>query len=258
MTPDDDFIGQLEGYLEEYEGLTPLPDAVRQAIRAELPTMRQGGPPWGPMRYLRMSNNAKLGLAAAAVVALAIIGIGVLLRPPSGAPTATVVETPSPAPSASGLPTLSMPGSRATEPAGEFGWVGAPGSFTGMHSVVLVGDGTFRQTQIVFAVNDDCFGSPMGSTPTTVTVAGFDALYVEPYAAPDGRIVMFNEQGSETTAAYALAIGDRTLCVYLSWDPTTTPAELAAARAVIESIRAETAGAGIRMVFTTEGGWDTG
>jgi hypothetical protein len=258
MTRDDDFIGQLEGYLDEYEGMTPLPGEVRDAIRSELPSTRQSGLRWGQMRYLPMSNNAKLGLAAAAVVALAIIGVGVLLRPPSGAPIATVVETPSPPPSASGLPTLFMPGSRGNEPAGEFGWVGAPGSITGMHNVVLVGDGTFRQTQIVFAVNDDCFGGPIASTPTAVTVAGFDARYVEPYAAPDGRIVMFNERGSETTGAYALAIGDRTLCVYLSWDPTTTPAELAAARAVIESIRAETAGGSIRIVFTTEGGWDTG
>ena len=208
------------------------------------------------MRYIHVSNNAKLGIAAA-VVAIALVGVGVLLRAPSGAPIATVVETLSPTPSAAGLPSRFMPGSRAGA-AGEFGWFGLPGSFTGMHSVVTGGDGTFRQTQIVFAVNNDCFGSPMGSTPTAVTVAGLDGLYVEPYAAPDDRTVMFNEQGSETTGAYALVIGDRRLCVYLSWDPTTTPAELAAARAVIESIRAETAGAGIRIVFTTEGGWDTG
>ena len=37
MTRNDDFIGQLEGYLEEYEGSTPLPNEVRDAIRAQLP-----------------------------------------------------------------------------------------------------------------------------------------------------------------------------------------------------------------------------
>lgn len=134
-----------------------------------------------------------------------------------------------------------------------------------MHAVVEVGDGTgaFRQTQIVFAVENDCFGSPREFTPTRVTVAGLDGLYVEPYDPPDDRIVMFAARGLETTGAYALAVGERTshrtLCVYLSWDPTTTVAELAAARAVIESLRAEPAGAtGIRLVFTTESGWDTG
>ena len=46
MTRNDDFIGQLEGYLDEYEGSTPLPDEVRDAIRAELPfdnSARPGG-----------------------------------------------------------------------------------------------------------------------------------------------------------------------------------------------------------------------
>ena len=47
MTRDDDFIGQLEGYLDQYEGSTPLPDEVRDAIRAELPSTQQR-PAWWP------------------------------------------------------------------------------------------------------------------------------------------------------------------------------------------------------------------
>ncbi len=43
MTRDDDFIGQLEGYLDEHEGLTPLPAAVRGAVRAQLSTTKQVG-----------------------------------------------------------------------------------------------------------------------------------------------------------------------------------------------------------------------
>ena len=104
MTRDNDFIGQLEGYLDEYEGNTPLPSGVRDAIRAELPSTRQGAAPWGPTRYIPVSNNVKLGLVAAAVVALAIIGVG-LLRPGMnfGNPTPTVTPTPAALPSAGPL-----------------------------------------------------------------------------------------------------------------------------------------------------------
>ena len=51
MTHNDEFIGQLESYLDEYEGSTPLPEDVRDAIRAELPLTRQR-PPWWPARRL--------------------------------------------------------------------------------------------------------------------------------------------------------------------------------------------------------------
>jgi hypothetical protein len=62
-----------------------------------------------------------------------------------------------------------------------------------------------------------------------------------------------------TTAAYALPIADRTLCVYLRWDSATTPEELDAARAVVDSIRGEPhEEQGIRIVFTLPAGWDTG
>lgn len=104
MTRDDDFIGQLEGYLDEYEGMTPLSEAVRRAIRAELPATRQGGPRLGSLRYFQVSNTVKLGLAAAAVVALAVIGIGLLRPGPDvGNPTPTVTQSPRALPSAGPL-----------------------------------------------------------------------------------------------------------------------------------------------------------
>ena len=37
----DEFIGLLGGYLDEYEGSTPMPEHVRDAIRADLPSTRQ-------------------------------------------------------------------------------------------------------------------------------------------------------------------------------------------------------------------------
>ena len=90
-----------------------------------------------------------------------------------------------------------------------------------------------------------------------MTVAGLDGLYVEPYRTLASRSCM--SQSAETTGAYALAIGDRTLCVYLTWDPDTTQDELEAARQVVESIRAEPLGPdGIRINFSLPRGWDTG
>jgi hypothetical protein len=101
MTRDEDFIGQLEGYLDEYEGLTPLPDAISNAVRAQLPKTRQIGPLWGPMRYLNMSISlpgpVRYGLVAAVVV-LAAIGVGALLPRITGRPTATPTATPTPSP----------------------------------------------------------------------------------------------------------------------------------------------------------------
>lgn len=100
MTRDDEFIGQLEGYLDEYEGLTPLPDAVRDAVRAQLPTTKQIGPFSGPMRYLSMITSipasARYGLVAAVVVAAAALG-ATFLGSKSGAPS-NPTPTPTPLP----------------------------------------------------------------------------------------------------------------------------------------------------------------
>ena len=79
MTHNDEFIGQLESYLDEYEGNTPLPEAIRDAIRAELPSTQQR-PAWWPARtFSAMNNMAKLGLAAAAVVVAALLGFRFLV-----------------------------------------------------------------------------------------------------------------------------------------------------------------------------------
>ena len=59
MTRDDDFIGQLEGYLDEYEGSTPLPDEVRDAIRAQLPSTQQRPAWWPAWRFPEMNSCAE-------------------------------------------------------------------------------------------------------------------------------------------------------------------------------------------------------
>ena len=180
---------------------------------------------------------------------------------PSGAIPAIDSDTPTSSPSllsdlasASPLPDLDMPGARAGG-AGEYGWEGGFGAWTGMHKVVESGAG---QTQMVFAIQNDCFASGEGPEPVQVIVAGLDARYVEPYDGP--RVIfMPRRESGQTTGGYALPIGDRTLCVYLTWDATSTTDELDAARQIVESIRGEAYGPdGIRINFTLPAGWDTG
>jgi hypothetical protein len=100
MTRDDDFITQLEGYLDEYEGSTPLPESVRDAVRAQLPSIQQRPAWWPGWRFPEMNNTAKLALGAAAVVVVALVGIRFLLPGEVGVgdPGPTPTPTPTPAP----------------------------------------------------------------------------------------------------------------------------------------------------------------
>lgn len=178
--------------------------------------------------------------------------------------TPTYVEPPSiePQPSASMLPELGLPDARPNQRGGQHGWTGALHARAGMHRVIenRCSSG-FRQTQLVFAVQNDCFPDSLvatGAEPQTVTVAGLDGLYLEGNTT-DRTMLFSTPKGGETTGAYALPIGDRTLCVYLTWDPATTPDELTAVRQVVESIHGEANGpSGIRIIFRLPGGWDTG
>ena len=104
MNHNDDFIGHLEDYLHEFDGATPLPDHVRDAVHAELPRSRQVHRP-GPLRLFTMLSNtssgARLGLVAATFVVAAILG-AVLLNSRStevggAGPSTTPADSPGPA-----------------------------------------------------------------------------------------------------------------------------------------------------------------
>ncbi len=97
MTRNDDFIGQLEGYLDEYEGSTPLPHEVRDAIRAQLPATHQRPAWWPAWRFPEMNHVMKLSLAGAAVVVAALLGYNYLVAPNVGGPSLGG-PTPSPTP----------------------------------------------------------------------------------------------------------------------------------------------------------------
>jgi len=105
-----------------------------------------------------------------------------------------------------------------------------------------------------FAHEDSCFDRADG-VPVSVAVAGYESAYLEPYEPP----VVFNGVGDEITRAYELKIGSGTLCVYVTWHPTTTADELDAALGILDTLRAEYREDGsIRITFTLTDRWDTG
>jgi hypothetical protein len=129
MTHNDQFIERLENYLDEYEGVTPLPDAVRHAIRAELPRTKQIGPPRGLSRFLSMTlqlpASARYGLAAAVVLVAVVIGASILGRggsvgDPGGSPSPSPPPPASVTPSSGGPLSLVDAPSEGDLPAGEY------------------------------------------------------------------------------------------------------------------------------------------
>jgi hypothetical protein len=105
MRENDDFIGSVEDYLVEFDGETPLPGRVIDAIHAELPRTRQAKAGPGFMRMPPMlstiSSRARLGIAAAAVVVAVVLGAVLLNNDDSsriGAPTPINNATQTPAP----------------------------------------------------------------------------------------------------------------------------------------------------------------
>ena len=153
------------------------------------------------------------------------------------------------------LPKLRLPGTRAS-PAGEYGWEGAPGGHgAGMHRVIGDGNDAREATAMLFAVGDGCLKAGR-EQQVPLRVAGFDAVSVEPYEPP---VTFGRQDGVEITRAYAVAVGDRTLCVYITRHPATTDDELDAAVRILDTLRAEPIDeARIRIVFTLGSGWDTG
>jgi hypothetical protein len=91
----DDFTGHLERYLEEYPGSTPLPEHVRDAVRARLPSTRQ-------QRFVVSNQAVGMALATAAVVAALVLGITFTRGDGVGDPAPTT-------PLATAAPTSSRP-----------------------------------------------------------------------------------------------------------------------------------------------------
>ncbi len=185
MTRSDEFIGQLEDYLDDYEGNTPLPEIVRDAIRADLPSTQQRPAWWPARRFPEMNNTVKLGLAAAAVVVAALLGFNYFLAPnvggpgiddpsPTVTPTAPALSLGSSGPGTYRLNTDGMPegtyhlpeGSTITIPAG---WAGREGFRVSKHENVA---DPSAFTSVGFWIWDE----------------DFDTVYLDPCQWADGAI----------------------------------------------------------------------
>ena len=159
------------------------PTAARRARAVEVPAM---------------STRLKPLLAAVAVIAVIVVGASFLTGRLAGVPTPTPTWTPEPTVSAWDLPALTLPGARGGAP-GEYGWTGYSGAGAGMHWVTESGEVAAMR----FANRISCFrGADVVTVP--VTVAGYDAVYVEPYEPP---VTFIRGMGDETTRAYGLKIG---------------------------------------------------
>ena len=106
MSTDRDTTRIVRSWLEE--GVTALPDRVLDSVLDRVPATPQRRPMWPARRFADMNTYAKLAIAAAAVVVVAIVGYNLL---PSrggtvgGPPTITPLVSPSPVPP---LPSGSM------------------------------------------------------------------------------------------------------------------------------------------------------
>jgi hypothetical protein len=119
-----------------------------------------------------------------------------------------------------------------------------------MHWVV----GDREVAAIFFAAGPGCLEVNEGQQTVAVTIAGMDGVSIEPYQPP----ITFSQIGDEITRGHALSVGERTLCVFLTWHPSTTDGEMATAAEILESIRAEPIGERVRITLTLPEGWDTG
>jgi N-acetylneuraminic acid mutarotase len=103
MTRDDGFTDDLAAYLRHYQGATPLPDPVREAVRSQVSQTKQIRRFGGLRRYLDVTlPSAPLGyglMAAFAVVVAAALLRGLPTGRNAAAPTpSSTVRSPSPTP----------------------------------------------------------------------------------------------------------------------------------------------------------------
>ena len=98
MSSDRDTTRIVRSWLEE--GVTELPDRVLDSVLDRLPTTHQRRVTWWPVRRISTMNQAmRIALAAAAVVAVALVGLTIFRGTNVGGPGLSAPDaTPSPTP----------------------------------------------------------------------------------------------------------------------------------------------------------------
>ena len=123
MSTDRDTTRIVRSWLEE--GVTALPDRVLDGVLDQLPATRQRRGLWRGLVLGNASERARLAMSAAAIVAVLIIGIGLVpsltgpLRPGATGPS----PTPSPVPTVEPSPTDPI---ETPLPAGSYSLEGFP------------------------------------------------------------------------------------------------------------------------------------
>ncbi|HEX5578389.1 MAG TPA: hypothetical protein VFY43_01855 [Candidatus Limnocylindria bacterium] len=210
---------------------------------------------WRPALLLVAALLAVLTISTAVAIGSGIVKLPWPTESAAPGPTGSAVQSPEP--SVPTLPDLGLPGF-GPAPAGDYGFTGGGAA---MHWVGPPGDP--GELQLSFSHRRDCFSLaptsvPPAPAPTPVRVAGLDGHYVEPYNVAGVLFHGGRLEHNVTTGAYALPIGDQTLCVYLSWDTDASAEKLREARQIVESIRGEPYRNTVRIVFTLPSGWDRG
>lgn len=205
MTHEDNFIGQVEAYLDEFQGVTPLPDVVRSAVRAEVPRTRQvAAGHAGPMGRLRMSMSmpapVRYGLLVAGFVAAVILGAELFGRAVGGPPA----RTPSPS-----AVTLEPEGDAAPLRAGSYA-IASPFPVR-LRFDVPEGTSVFHYTQQASQVNLSVGGSGETSFEIidNVTADPCTGLLLNPPVGPsvqDLVTALSNMPGFRATVATDVAI----------------------------------------------------
>jgi hypothetical protein len=106
MSTDRDTTRIVRSWLEE--GVTTLPDRVLDAVLDQVPATSQRRSQWPARRLLNMNSYTRLGLGAAAAVAVVLAGIALIGKPsgvgPATSPTPSSASFVSPSPGTTSNP----------------------------------------------------------------------------------------------------------------------------------------------------------
>jgi hypothetical protein len=187
MSADRDVTRIVRSWLEE--GVTALPDRVLDTVLDQLPATPQRRSWWPARRFAQMNNVARIAIAAAAVVVVAILGYSLLPRTGGfGGPAPTA----SPGPTSTRAPVASPLALReGTLAAGAYlarpfpapndslrftftvpdGWVGYPPGAVAPKAGTEGPDGAaMALIQVTGLFSDPCHGNAVADVPVGTTV----------------------------------------------------------------------------------------